>query len=195
MSKLINYNSFEGKILKEIFQDHQIDPYISLIVESYIYEKVEKKYNLGDVTKYMKRYEKKEGLCEEIWSTIDIYINFFYKKDKKHGVYKWWYKNKLVDESNYKEGKLDGEHKKIYLNGQISFQCNYIDDKKEGFYQTFSEEGKILECGNYTDNKKEGIIKFFYDNGNILKECNYEKGKLNGLYKEWDKNGILVYIK
>ncbi len=38
MSKLINYNSVEGKVLKEFFQEHRIDPYIAMIVESYIYK-------------------------------------------------------------------------------------------------------------------------------------------------------------
>ena len=40
MSKLINYNSIEGKVLKEFFQENMIDPYIALIVESYIYKEV-----------------------------------------------------------------------------------------------------------------------------------------------------------
>ncbi len=44
MLKLINYNSIESKILKELFQDYQIDPCIALIVESYIY--IKKKQNI-----------------------------------------------------------------------------------------------------------------------------------------------------
>ena len=39
--KLVDYKSKEGEILKKVFQDNFIDPYIALIVESYIYEKVE----------------------------------------------------------------------------------------------------------------------------------------------------------
>ena len=35
-NKLDNFNSFEGKNLKSVFQDSCIDPFIALIVESYI---------------------------------------------------------------------------------------------------------------------------------------------------------------
>ena len=40
MSKLIDYQSEEGKILKPLFQDRMIDPFIANIVESFIYEEV-----------------------------------------------------------------------------------------------------------------------------------------------------------
>ncbi len=44
MTQLINYNSYEAKILKPIFQLYTIDPFISLIVESFIYKEQTTKF-------------------------------------------------------------------------------------------------------------------------------------------------------
>ena len=71
MSKLINYNSVEGKFLKEFFQENMIDPYIALIVESYIYKEVIEYYEDRYYEdreqikkKYMTKYKKREGIFQ-----------------------------------------------------------------------------------------------------------------------------------
>jgi hypothetical protein len=93
-------------VVKNFFQDHQIDPNIALIVESFIYKEVIE-YRDDDYTdkikeKYMTKYGEKEGLYQS-WYDNDIfnkhYFECTYKKEKKDGLFQSWYTNgqKIVE--------------------------------------------------------------------------------------------------
>ena len=82
MSKLKNHNSIEGQLLRDIFNNCSIDPYVTLLIESYIYKDVETYYtseylergylinpNKEDIKEQYKiRFEKKHGLHMEFYS-------------------------------------------------------------------------------------------------------------------------------
>ena len=49
---------------------------------------------------------------------------------KMDGEYKEYYKNgQLCEICNYNNGKRIGEYKKYHIDGQIEIICNHIDDK------------------------------------------------------------------
>ena len=137
MSKLTNYNSFEGKVLKEIFQDNLIDPYIALIVESYIYEEVIIKYYrecwiMADIyfeedmikEKYMTKYGEKEGKYTQYCRNGNKFIENFYIKGKKDGLYQQWNENgQKCEECYYKDGKKEGLFQSWWSNGKKRFEC------------------------------------------------------------------------
>ena len=100
MTKLKNYNSFEGKVLKEIFQDSQIDPYIALIVESYIYKEIityHKENNLLNKKtsiekKFTRRYKKvKESTQIRLLKIINKFGNVWVDG---YNEVELWYKEK-----------------------------------------------------------------------------------------------------
>ncbi len=174
MSKLIDYKSPEAEILKPIFQEKMIDPFIAHVVESFIYKEVIDCNKDGIIVeKYMLKYGKKEGL------------------------YQTWYKNgqKFI-ECTYKEGKLDGICKIWHSNGEKIKEIIYKKGKLDGIYKTWYSDGeKMSEC-TFKDGKEEGLCKWWYDSGQ-WSECTYKDGKMDGLYQSWkmDKNGTNVLIK
>ncbi len=171
LEKLVNYNSVEGRIFKELCQSHAINPYITLIVESFIYKEIIKYSEDGNIVeKYMLKYGKLEGLQQEWYKNGQKYIECSYKKNKREGLYQEWYEDgQKSEECYYKEGKKEGICKRWYDNGQKWSECTYIDEKLEGLYQ------------------------MWYDNGQKWSECTYKDGKLDGLFQSWSKNGQKWY--
>ena len=130
MSKLINYKSKEGQLLKQVFQDDSIDPYIALIVESYIYKEMEEKDINNYIEKYMTKYGKKEGKSQTFYKSGNLYREFYYKEEKIEGLsYAWYEEGSKMCEFNYKDGKLEGECKSWHLNGEI----HRLSKNKEGY--------------------------------------------------------------
>ena len=54
------------------------------------------------------------------------------------------YKNaRLIEESYYKNGKLDGPRKTYYGNGEIKVESNFANGKREGVEKYYDEEGNV----------------------------------------------------
>ena len=184
MTKLKNYNSFEGKVLKEIFQDSQIDANIALIVESYIYEEVIE-YRDDDYTdkikqKYMTKYGEKEGIYQLLYKNGQKMFETNYKKGKEEGLYQYWflYSEQKQEESYYKEDKRDGICKKWYDNGEIHIIINYKEGKEEGLYQWWYDDGKIHIINNFKDGKRNGEIKQWNERGELICHEIYHEDEL-----------------
>jgi antitoxin component YwqK of YwqJK toxin-antitoxin module len=113
MSKLIDYKSPEAEILKPIFQEKMIDPFIAHVVESFIYKEVIDCNKDGIIVeKYMLKYGNYEGLYQSWHPDGKKFIECNYKEGKKEGLSQWWYENgQKWFEYNYKEDKFDGEIK------------------------------------------------------------------------------------
>jgi Uncharacterized protein conserved in bacteria len=149
----------------------------------------------------------------------------FYKNDTLEGRYQrfhqngvlemeCWYKHGLRDsicrsytvkgnlasEDHYAGGKLNGESKKWYDNGQVFQEGQFVDDMMDGswfiFYPSgalagkaeykmgtgkqigYEESGyKCLEVP-YVDNLKHGKEIYYNPDGTITKIVEYEKGKV-----------------
>ncbi len=87
----------------------------------------------------------------------------------KNGTFIYKCGDKIIERTNYVNGKLDGLYERFYLNGIHYERTNY----KDGVYH--------------------GICEFWYDiTGKKMKSMNFENGKLHGAYKYWDQNGKLV---
>ncbi len=205
MSKLINYNSIEGKALKELFQNNMIDSYIALIVESYIYKEVIEYYKDTGAPhpatkqtkeKYTMKYGKKEGICYMFNKYGELEKECNYKNGKKEGLEISYKFNKIHKKTNYKEDKKDGLKEEWYKNGQKYYQHTYKEDKYNGLYQEWFKNGqKKIECtynGVYElwyETGMEGLYEEWYENGQKKIECSHKKGQYDGLFEEWYENG------
>ena len=99
---------------------------------------------------------------------------------------------KLKGQKYYKEGKLDGESKELYENGQIWIQKYYKEGKLDGEYKKWYMNGRLSIQKYYKDGKAHGEYKSWYSNGQLSIQANYkDEWKLDGEYKQWDKNGQL----
>ena len=169
--ELTQYNSPEYNILLDIFVDTKCDKWIAQLVESYIYE----------------------WKCQEVdlkWAVInERYLTRFLEKN---GECKAWFKNgRLYKESNYKDGKLDGECKLwSLLKDRVYSLRIYKDGITQGEFKEWHDNGNLQTQGYYKEGKLNGEYKTWYENGQLYKYFNYEDNILKEC-KEWDQNGQL----
>ena len=140
MEKLINYSSAEGKILKELFQTISINPYIALIVESFIYKQVVNYWDGTDIIreKYLTKYEEKEGLYQSWYLEGQKEYEYYAKEGKIEGMcQKWYAEGQKRSECYYRDGEAEGIFLGYHRNGQKGEECYYKEGKKEGLKQTW----------------------------------------------------------
>jgi antitoxin component YwqK of YwqJK toxin-antitoxin module len=115
--------------------------------------------------------------------SVEFYEN---KEGQRHGPYRTWYRNQVTREKigkfqefNYENGKLNGEFKSYYMNGNTMENGYYIDDALYGTFCEWKEDGTISVQTTYNNNKIEG---------NFLR---WRDGKLGTLYDHIIyKNGL-----
>ena len=104
-----------------------------------------------------------------------------YKKGKKDGVHKSWYRNGQIEaQGDYKNGKEIGVHNGWWINGQIYSEDFYVDGIKEGKSIRWHENGNKRFESNYKNGNKIGKDLAWLDNGSLVKELNYELGLKEG---------------
>ena len=117
MTKLIDYKSYEAEILKPIFQEKMIDPFIAHLVESFIYKEIINRKKDGNIVeKYMTKYGVQDGLYEKLYSNGQKWIESKYKEGKLEGLYQSWY---FVKES--------GKNKQKRAFNFYFFKINFCD--------------------------------------------------------------------
>ena len=57
----------------------------------------------------------------------------------------------------YLDGKLNGEKKSYYENGQLEILCSYTDGKKNGESKTFDPNGQLLYICSYIDDELKDV--------------------------------------
>ncbi len=115
-----------------------------------------------------------------------------YKEGKLNGPRKLYYENgNLKEESNYSDNKLQGLAIGYFNNGTKSFEENYVDGILNGLKKTYYQDGKLERELNYINDKLQGLSIRYFNNGNKSIEENYVDGILNGLKKTYYKDGKL----
>ena len=98
--------------------------------------------------------------------------------------------NRTFNETNYIEGRKDGEERKVYKNKVVAELRFYKNGRKVGIHRGWYEDGS-LKFEYYYNNQGvyDGSFKEWYKNGHLLKSFNYVRGKENGSQKMWLSNG------
>lgn len=124
----------------------------------------------------------------------------------------------LLEESFYKNGKLDDESILYYPDGKVHKRCTFYEDVPHGTFTSYYPSGSIKTIKYYNNGKINGVTKSWYDNGLLKKVCVYknetkhgetliyysngqikeqyseEDGFLSGIYKSWYENGNVEKI-
>lgn len=95
----------------------------------------------------------------------------------------------IQTEALYKNGKIIGEFKEYYSNGELKQIINYVDGKREGKYFAFGVV--IMQEGYYSNNAKNGEWIIFYRTGTMIEKRYYNNGILLKTDK-YDKEGNLI---
>ena len=68
---------------------------------------------------------------------------------------------KIIEETEYSDGKKNGSYVKYYDNGRIMERATYQNDKLNGDYSFYYPNGVVKEEGKYLDNQKVGEWKTY----------------------------------
>lgn len=114
----------------------------------------------------------------------------------REGAWKFYYKGNLRKESNYKNGKLDG-NKKYYLTSKSGntyriAESNYKNGKLDGQSTSYIEDGSVTLKTNYLNGEKKGLEEIFTSSGTKISEVVYEKNSIKKR-KDWTNEGKLSF--
>jgi uncharacterized protein len=139
---------------------------------------------------------------DSIWTFFDndgqVVSRANYVKDELDGKYAVFLPGTklIMEESDYKAGKLHGEQKTFYSSGKKRFECSYVNDVREGKATLYYESGKIKEVGDYQAGLKTGTWAHYLENGKMEKRIQFKEGaavkevRENGEFMEYYPNGI-----
>ena len=101
---------------------------------------------------------------------------------------------KLMRETPYKNGKLNGMSKWYYENGNLDAEISYKNDKLHGIGKWYYENGNIKLEITYKDSKQEGVIKMYDTSGNLRAEVSALNNVLHGDTKLYTEDKKLFAI-
>lgn len=121
-----------------------------------------------------------------------------YQNGKKNGMANEYYSNgALKSECNYKDDLLNGTLKEISINGITTYKVNYTDGNRIGEEAFYDENtGKIRNASIFDSigNLAESIAWKYTKNGNIISELRYNsKGDYHGICIDYWEDGSIKW--
>ncbi|WP_299314063.1 hypothetical protein [uncultured Aquimarina sp.] len=99
--------------------------------------------------------------------------------------------SKVMMTEEYNSGKLHGEQKTYFENGQLTERIIYVQGKKEGKRLVYSDKGIIIKEFTYVNDKLHGITKYYDAQGKVKIEGNYKKDRKDGLWSYYENGKLL----
>ena len=147
----------------------------------------DKEYTIDDITDLITEDKSIEKDLEIIENTEEINDgNFINGKLEGNGKFIW--KNGQYYIGQFKNGKKHGKGIIYYKNGNIMYEGDFINDKREGNGKLILKNGQYY-IGEFKNNKKHGKGIEYNNKGNIIYEGDYVNGKVEGSGKLVLKNG------
>lgn len=116
------------------------------------------------------------------------------KDSVKHGEYMAYYPSGSIKEScTYVKGKLNGDRKIFYENGETEIHELYKMDVINGPYKVYHDNGGLKLVVNYYDGVMEGPLKVYYADGVLKEEITMKDNNENGPFKEFHANGNIKW--
>ena len=141
----------------------------------------------GQVNTFKKRAEFNDNLFTGYLyglqeNGVDTLFVNFYKKGRKEGFWKKYYKSGGIKEvRSYSKGKKTGKYTGFFENGKKSFEYNFKNGEYHGLYQVWNTNGKLLRISNYKNGYEFGNQKIWYANGRIRSNYVIKDGRRYGL--------------
>ena len=150
------------------------------------------------------KFNQKQGLWREFYTSKKTKVEGRYKNDKKDGYFKTYdEEGNLLETLKYVDGilipdpvelaKLDIK-REYHPNAQVKSVGSYNKGVKEGVHREYTPEGEVSAAKIYSKGKvtgdgvvdaegrRQGPWKEFYETGELRSEGSYKKGKREG---EW----------
>jgi antitoxin component YwqK of YwqJK toxin-antitoxin module len=121
--------------------------------------------------------------------------NTYYEDGRiKDGIVIIFYNNdKIMKETPYKDGEINGIQKEYTFEGNISVETPYIDGLINGIVKLYFTNGPLMEEVPYKNGKIEGIRKRYFISGEIEEESEYHRDIKSGLTIHYYVDGTVEY--
>ena len=140
--------------------------------------------------------DKKDKTIVSFYETGEKFEEYQYIADSlKHGYYrKYSDQGFILESSNFKNGKLDGE-RVIYdfYTGIKEISEIYKNDILEGRYIIFHPNGEMNMLGVYKNNVLSGTVSFFDSTGGLTEEVQFVNNFQVFPFQEFHENGNLKW--
>lgn len=101
----------------------------------------------------------------------------------------YWKNGKIKSEwIENDKGKINGEYREWYENGNLKVIKNYKDGKLNGVITLYYPNGNLKVVGNFKENKKDGLFIFYNTDKSISMKRYYELDNLVYSLKIKNKN-------
>lgn len=104
-------------------------------------------------------------------------------------IYYGQYTESPMSETNFANGKKNGQVRQYYDNAKLQEDSHYINDQKNGYSRWFNKNGRMIAEYHYKDGNFDGLQKTFFENDSIQSTTNYTNNKMSGEYREYYRNG------
>ncbi|WP_299439904.1 hypothetical protein [uncultured Aquimarina sp.] len=156
--------------------------------------------------KFYKSNSGKSPTAIKVFSnkTDSVSVKYFTSKGKvisagnmigkeRIGLWTYYHKgsSKIMMTEEYKSGKLHGEQKTYFENGQLTEKIMYVEGEKQGKRIVYSEKGIIMKEFTYEDDQLHGITKYYDANGKVRIEGDYKRDRKNGVWNYYENGKLL----
>jgi len=123
----------------------------------------------------IKNYHNSDNTADVQFFTVSGVLESKGMMKGKNREGKWLYYHKdgksIMSEENYVNGKLDGDYKTFFLNGEITEITSYKNGLLEGNYKKYSIKGLLYNDFNYANGKLNGMaIYYSRKTGDLIKK-------------------------
>lgn len=135
---------------------------------------------------------RKQGLWKYYSINKILVLEITFLNDIKHGpsIRHNSYNGVIIEESNYFNGKRDGDYKRYNYAGSLIKEGQYENGKKSGTWVTYySVNGEKRTEGDYKYGLMEGYWKYYSSKGVLRAEGEYKNGKREGTWKFHSSDG------
>ncbi|MDO6758982.1 hypothetical protein Q4566_02120 [Tamlana sp. 2_MG-2023] len=154
---------------------------------------IKKEDNENGKTVYLRKSNNRPLDSEEIFDITETYPNDesdmkglyihtslikkgLMSKGYKTGLWKTYYKSKLVKTQNWKLGLAIGEYSVYDVKGCELYKTTFGNSGEGKFKDYYYETGALKEEGSYKNGKKEGKWCEYDKDGNVITTIYYESG-------------------
>ncbi|SEL38731.1 Antitoxin component YwqK of the YwqJK toxin-antitoxin module [Aquimarina amphilecti] len=109
------------------------------------------------------------------------------------GLWTYYHKgsSKIMMTEDYKAGKLHGEQKTYFENGQLTEKIIYVRGEKQGKRIVYSEKGVLIKEFTYENDQLHGITKYYDVKGRVRIEGNYKRDRKDGIWSYYENGKLL----
>ncbi|MEW5895937.1 MAG: toxin-antitoxin system YwqK family antitoxin [Candidatus Omnitrophota bacterium] len=100
---------------------------------------------------------------------------------------------KLAIDNNLKDSDFIAIDDTLIVKKARQTNISFKDGKLDGNFKTYFNNGNLLADINYKDGKLEGSCCVYYPNGIHHNEKQFKRGQLHGVFRAWDEEGALFF--